>query len=199
MSKKIAIIGHGNVGSALAEGLRRGGNEIRFSPKNRQEESLREVAEWGEVVILAIPWSAYTEVAKELNSVLDGKIVVDVSNVVSPNMELAIGFTTSGAEELQKIISKARVVKAFNTVFSQNMSTGKLLGEKLTALVAGNDLSAKETVCKLAEEIGFDAVDAGPLKSARYLESLGMLNIFLGFGQKMGREIGFKLVMKTDA
>jgi predicted dinucleotide-binding enzyme len=198
MSKKIAIIGNGNVGSALAEGLRRGGNEIRFSPKNRQEESLREVAEWGEVVILAIPWSAYTQVANELNSVLDGKIVVDVSNVVSPNMEPAIGFTTSGAEELQKIISKARVVKAFNTVFSQSMNTGKLLGEKLTALVAGNDLSAKEIVCKLAEEIGFDAVDAGPLKSARYLESLGMLNIFLGFGQKMGKEIGFKLVMKTD-
>lgn len=198
MSKKIAIIGNGNVGSALADGLRRGGNEIRFSPKNRQEESLREVAEWGEVVILAIPWSAYAEVAKTLGTALDGKVIVDVSNVISPNMELAIGFTTSGAEELQKMIPKAKVVKAFNTVFSLSMSTGKLLGEQLTALVAGDDSASKDTVCKLAEEIGFDAVDAGPLKSARYLESLGMLNIVLGIGQKMGKEIGFKLVKKAD-
>ncbi|MHC1770391.1 MAG: NADPH-dependent F420 reductase [Flexilinea sp.] len=197
MTKKIAIIGNGNVGNALAEGLRRGGHEIRFSPKNRQEESLREVSVWGDVVILAVPWGAYAEISKTLGNTLNDKVVVDVSNVMTPNMELAIGFTTSGAEELQKMIPKAKVVKAFNTVFSRTMSTGKVLGEQLTVLVAGDDPDSKATVRKLAEDIGFDSVDAGPLKSARYLESLGMLNIFLGFGQKLGNEIGFKLVKKA--
>jgi len=76
------------------------------------------------------------------------------------------------------------------------MSTGKLLGERLTVLVAGDDPAGKDIVRKLAEGIGFDSVDAGPLKSARYLEPLGMLNITLGYGLKMGTDIGFRLVKK---
>jgi predicted dinucleotide-binding enzyme len=63
-------------------------------------------------------------------------------------------------------------------------------------LVAGDDAASKAIVRKLAEGIGFDSVDAGPLKSARYLEPLGMLNITLGFGLKMGADIGFRLVKK---
>jgi predicted dinucleotide-binding enzyme len=148
-------------------------------------------------VILAVPWSAHAEIAKTVGKALEGKIVVDVSNVLIPSFELALGFTTSGAEELQKLMPKARVVKAFNTVFAQNMSIGKLLGERLTVLVAGDDPGSKDTVRKLAEGIGFDSVDAGPLKSARYLEPLGMLNITLGYGLKMGTDIGFRLVKKA--
>ena len=124
---------------------------------------------------------------------------MDVSNVLTPSFELALGFTTSGSEELQKLFPRARVVKAFNTIFAQNMSTGKLMGERLTVLVAGDDPSSKDTVRKLAEGIGFDSVDAGPLKSARYLEPLGMLNITLGYGLKMGTDIGFRLVKKAGA
>jgi len=198
MSKKIAIIGKGHVGSALAEGLRRAGNEVRFGSKD-PKESPRDAAVWADVVILAVPWGAHAEIAKTLGKALEGKIVVDVSNVLTPSFELALGFTTSGAEELQKLIPKARVVKAFNTVFAQNMNTGKLLGERLTALVAGDDPGSKDTVRKLAEGIGFDSVDAGPLKSARYLEPLGMLNITLGYGLKMGTDIGFRLVKKAGA
>jgi hypothetical protein len=198
MSKKIAIIGKGNVGSALAEGLRRAGNEVRFGSRD-PKESPRDVAVWADVVILAVPWGAHAEIAKTVGKALEGKIVVDVSNVLTPSFELALGFTTSGAEELQKLIPKARVVKAFNTVFAQNMSIGKLLGERLTVLVAGDDPGSKDTVRKLAEGIGFDSVDAGPLKSARYLEPLGMLNITLGYGLKMGTDIGFRLVKKAGA
>jgi len=195
MSKKIAIIGRGNVGKALAEGLRRAGNEVRFGSTD-PKESPRDASLWGEVVILAAPWGAHAEIAKAVGNALDGKIVVDVSNVLTPSYELALGFTTSGAEELQKLIPGAKVVKAFNTVFAQNMSTGKLLGERLTVLVAGDDPAGKDKVRKLAEGIGFDSVDAGPLKSARYLEPLGMLNITLGYGMKMGTDIGFRLVKK---
>jgi 8-hydroxy-5-deazaflavin:NADPH oxidoreductase len=195
MSKKIAIIGKGNVGKALAEGLRRAGNEVRFGSTD-PKESPRDASLWGEIVILAVPWGAHAEIAKAVGNALDGKIVVDVSNVMTPSYELALGFTTSGAEELQKLMPGAKVVKAFNTVFAQNMSTGKLLGERLTVLVAGDDPAGKDIVRKLAEGIGFDSVDAGPLKSARYLEPLGMLNITLGYGLKMGTDIGFRLVKK---
>jgi 8-hydroxy-5-deazaflavin:NADPH oxidoreductase len=195
MSKKIAIIGKGNVGKALAEGLRRAGNEVRFGSTD-PKESPRDASLWGEVVILAVPWSAHADIAKAVGNALDGKIVVDVSNVLTPSYELALGFTTSGAEELQKLMPGAKVVKAFNTVFAQNMITGKLLGERLTVLVAGDDPAGKDIVRKLAEGIGFDSVDAGPLKSARYLEPLGMLNITLGFGMKMGTDIGFRLVKR---
>jgi 8-hydroxy-5-deazaflavin:NADPH oxidoreductase len=190
---KIAIIGKGNVGKALAEGLRRAGNEVRFGSRDPQESS-RDAAIWADAVILAVPWSAHAAVAKTLGSALDGKAVVDVSNVLTPSFELALGFTTSGAEELQKQMPGAKVVKAFNTVFAQNMSIGKLRGERLTVLVAGDDPDSKNIVRKLAEGIGFDSVDAGSLKSARYLEPLGMLNITLGYMLKMGTEIGFRLV-----
>jgi predicted dinucleotide-binding enzyme len=195
MSIKIAIIGKGNVGKALAEGLRRAGNEVRFGSTD-PKESPRDASLWGEVVILAAPWDAHAQIAKAVGNALEGKIVVDVSNVLTPSFELALGFSTSGAEELQKLLPGTKVVKAYNTVFAQNMSTGKLLGERLTVLVAGDDPAGKDIVRKLAEGIGFDSVDAGPLKSARYLEPLGMLNITLGYGLKMGTNIGFRLVKK---
>jgi predicted dinucleotide-binding enzyme len=198
MSKKIAIIGKGNVGKALAEGLRRAGNEVRFGSRD-PKESPRDVSAWADVVILAVPWGAHADIARAVGSAFDAKPVVDVSNVLTPSYELAIGFTTSGAEELQKQVPKAKVIKAFNTVFAQNMNTGKVLGERLTVLVAGDDADSKGIVRKLAEGIGFDSVDAGPLKSARYLEPLGMLNITLGYGLKMGGDIGFRLVKKTGA
>jgi predicted dinucleotide-binding enzyme len=198
MATKIAIIGKGNVGKALAEGLRRVGNEVRFGSKD-PKESPRDVAAWADVVILAVPWGSHAEIARTAGSAFDAKPVVDVSNVMTPSHELAVGFTTSGAEELQKLVPKAKVVKAFNTVFAQNMNTGNVLGERLTALVAGDDAGSKGLVRKLAEGIGFDSVDAGPLKSARYLEPLGLLNIILGYGLKMGTDIGFRLVKKTGA
>jgi len=196
MSKKIAIIGKGNVGSALGEGLRRAGYEVRFASRD-PKETPHAVAVWADVVIMAVPWNALAEIVKAMGNALEGKTIVDVTNVLTPSYELALGFTSSGAEELQKMIPRAKVVKAFNTVFAQNMNTGKLLGERLTALVAGDDLGSKDTVRKLAEDIGFDSVDSGPLKSARYLEPLGVLNITLGYGLKMGTDIGFRLVKKA--
>ncbi len=195
-AKKIAIIGKGNVGKALAEGLRKAGHEIRFGSTD-PKQPVDKAVEWGDVVILAIPWTAHVKIAMAAGEYLDGKTVVDVSNILTPSYELAIGFSTSGAEELQKLIPRAKVVKAFNTVFADTMKTGKVLGERLTVFVAGDDPDSKVTVRKLAEDIGFEAVDAGPLKSARYLEPLGMLNITLGYGLKMGTDIGIRLVEKA--
>ncbi len=109
-------------------------------------------------------------------------------------MNLAIGFTTSGAEELQRKLPKAHVVKAFNTVFAQHMDSGRLGDRRLTAFVAADDAGAKRAVLELTRGIGFDAVDAGPLENARLLEPLAFFNIQLGYVLGMGTQIGFKLL-----
>jgi 8-hydroxy-5-deazaflavin:NADPH oxidoreductase len=84
-------------------------------------------------------------------------------------------------------------VKAFNTVFAPNQSIGKIGNEQLTAFIAGDDLKAKQTVAQLTRDIGFDPVDCGPLKAARYLEAMGVL-INLAYNYGMGTKIGYKLV-----
>ncbi len=189
---QIAIIGKGNVGSALGRGLERAGHNV--TKVGREPRAVADAARTAELVILAVPFSEVDKAVAEIGSAADGKPLVDVTNALTKEMQLAVGHTTSGAEELQKKLPKARVVKAFNTVFAANMDTGHADGEPLTALVAGDDQHAKERVLDIARDIGFDPVDAGPLKSARELEPLALLNIKLGYVQKLGPHIGFKLV-----
>lgn len=192
MATKIGIIGDGNVGGALARGLKRVGHDVRAVGKD--PGAIREAASWAEVVLLAVPFGALDEVVKVVGDAVAGKTVVDVTNALDANMNLAVGFTTSGAEELQKKLPKGRVVKAFNTVFAQHMDSGRLGDQPLTAFVAADDAAAKQMVLELARGIGFDAVDAGPLKSARQLEPLAIFNIQLGYVFGMGTQIGFKLL-----
>lgn len=191
-SRKIGIVGDGNVGSALARGLARAGNEVKAV--GRDQAGVREAAAWAEVVILAMPFGAIEDVVKTAGDSLAGKTVVDVTNALDEKMNLALGFSTSGAEELQKKAPRARVVKAFNTVFARHMDSGRLGDKPLAAFVAGDDVEAKRTVLDLARSIGFDAVDAGPLRNARLLEPLAYLNIQLGYALGMGTQIGLALL-----
>ncbi len=191
-AKKIGIIGHGNVGSALERGLKRSGREVKAVGSD--EQAVRDTATWADTVILAVPFGAVDDVVRTAGDALAGKTVVDVTNALDDKMNLALGYTTSGAEELQKKLPKARVVKAFNTVFAQHMDDGKVGGEPLTAFAAGDDAGAKAEVLDLERAIGFDAVDAGPLRNARLLEPLGYFNIQLGYGLKMGIDTGFRLL-----
>jgi len=189
---RIGIIGDGNVGSALARGLERAGNDVRAVGKDKA--AIRETAAWAEVVLLAVPFGVIDDVIEEIGRIIEGKTLIDVTNALDVKMNWAIGFTSSGAEELQRKVPKARVVKAFNTVFAQHMDSGRLGDKPLTAFVAGDDAGAKKSVLELARAIGFDAVDAGPLKNARLLEPLALLNIQLGYVLGMGAQIGFKLL-----
>ena len=189
---KVAIIGKGNVGTAIAKGLA-GKHEIKFGHQD-PKEPVEAAAKWGEIIILAVPHEAASDVAKAVGSAADGKTVLDVSNALNERGDLALGFTTSAAEELQKKLPKAHVAKAFNTVFAKNQSTGKVGKEQLTLFVAAEDAQAKRTAMRLGRDIGFDPVDAGPLKAARYLEPMSMLIINLGYGLGMGTNIGYKLV-----
>ncbi len=192
MKSKIAIIGDGNVGSALRRGLQRAGYDVQSVGKDPRR--VREIAAWGETIILAVPYSALNETITEMGEDVRGKVLVDVTNVMTSDHQMALGFTTSGAEELQKKAPDVKVVKAFNTVFAQHMDTGQVRGTPLTLFAAGDDQGAKDQVLGMGRAIGFDPVDAGPLQNARWLEVLGFFNIQLGYSLKMGTEIGFKLV-----
>jgi predicted dinucleotide-binding enzyme len=188
---KIAIIGKGNVGSALYAGLSKK-HETKFGHR-APTEPVAEAAKWGEVIILAVPHENADDAREAIAPYADGKVVIDVMNAIGPNMDLGISCTTSSAEETQKKLPKAKVVKAFNTVFAPNQSTAKVGGEQLTAFIAGDDLKAKQTVAQLTRDIGFDPVDCGPLKAARYLEAMGIMIINLAYKYGMGNKIGYKL------
>ncbi len=190
---KIALIGKGRVGSALCTGLSNAGHQTKFGHRD-PAEPVADAAKWGEVIILAVPHNNADDAIEAIRPFSDGKIVIDVMNAVGANNDLAISCTTSTAEETQKKLPKAKVVKAFNTVFATNQSTGKSGNQQLTAFIAGDDLKAKQTVEQLTRDIGFDPVDCGPLKTARYLEAMGIMIINLAFTYGMGNKIGFKLV-----
>ncbi len=189
---KIGIIGNGNVGSALERGLNHAGHEVRSA--GRDKAAIREIVSWANVVLIAVPFGALDEVVAEIGESVADKTVIDVTNALDAKMNWAIGFTTSGAEELQRKLPRCHVVKAFNTVFAQHMDTGRTGDKPLTAFVAADDAGAKEVVLSVARGIGFDAVDAGPLKNARLLEPMALLNIQLGYVLGMGTQIGITLL-----
>jgi predicted dinucleotide-binding enzyme len=192
MTTKIGIIGDGNVGSALARGFKRAGHEVRGVGNDKT--AIHDTAGWAEVVVLAVPFNALDDVITTAGEQFAGKTVVDVTNPLDASMNLAVGFTTSGAEELQQKLPEARVVKTFNTVFAEHMETGRLGEQQLSAFVAGDDAAAKTQVLGLVRDIGFDGIDAGSLKNARQLEPLGYLNIQIGYVLGMGTQIGFTLL-----
>jgi predicted dinucleotide-binding enzyme len=188
-TKKIGIIGKGNVGGALARGLSAAGYEVRAVGRGQA----RDVARWADVAILAVPFAAVDAVAAEAGGALAGKTVIDATNPLGAEMNLALGYTTSAGEEVQKKLPGARVAKAFNTIFAQHLDSGRVDGKTLTSLVAADSADAKATALELSRRLGFDAVDAGPLTNARLLEPMAYLNIQLGYVLQMGPQIGFCL------
>jgi predicted dinucleotide-binding enzyme len=187
--QRIAILGKGHVGGALARGLSRVGHLVRSV--GRDKEAAQAAITEAELVFLALPYIELDRALDDLGAALAEKAIVDVTNPLTKDRELAIGFTTSAAEELQKKLPRARIVKAFNAVFAQTMETGQAKGRPLALFVAGDDASTKQIVLGLAGDIGFDPIDAGPLRNARLLEPLSFLNIQLGRVLGLGTDSGF--------
>ncbi|NSL54607.1 NADPH-dependent F420 reductase [Uliginosibacterium aquaticum] len=192
---KIAIIGTGNMGAGLASALAAAGHEISVGARDLTKAAalaekighgtvgggIAAVAKLADVVILALPFGAAAEAIK-LAGDLAGKLLIDISNPISADYkELTIGHTTSAAEEIQKLAPQARVVKAFNTIFAQLMAPESRSGKTLQVFVAGDDATAKATVSGLAQSIGFEAVEAGPLSNSRFIEPIGEMNIHFGY------------------
>jgi len=157
---------------------------------------MKDAAAAGEVIVLAVPWGAVPDAVKALGA-LDGKILVDATNPLNPDLSLAVGFNDSGGETVARLAPGARVVKAFNTTGANNMGDSRYAGPtKLMMAVAGDDASAKASVMALARDVGFEPVDAGPLAMSRHLEPLAMLWISLAMVQRMGRDFGFALLRR---
>jgi predicted dinucleotide-binding enzyme len=184
---QIAIIGAGNVGTALAQSLTRAGHDVTVSaahPEHAREAAARtgakaaasnaEAVSGADVVVLAVPATAFETVASEIGRDVSGKVVVDVANRPTPNPD---GPATSIAEELQAQLPGASVVKAFNTAFASRQADPSVGGIAPDGFVAGDDAAAKQQVLQVVESVGFRPVDAGSLASARTLEGMAWLNI----------------------
>lgn len=181
----IAIIGRGNIGSGLAGALRQAGHQVDALDRG---DDLRAGVAAAEIVILATPFDAATEIAASADFV--GKLVIDLSNPVTADFSaLQLGHDTSAAERIAALLPGASVVKAFNTIFAGHYATGlQVDGLPLQTYVASDNEAARDSVKALAGTIGLVAIDAGPLQNARYLEPLGFLNIQFGYvlGQGTG-------------
>lgn len=192
--RHIGIIGDGNVGSALKKGFTRVGLDVKAVGKDPHK--VKEVADWADVVVLAVPFAERENAMDAMGNAADGKPLIDVTNAVTTDNEYAGDINESGAEQLQKDHPDVRVVKGFNTVFAQHMVDGKVgkLDEPLTLFAASDDKMARGAVLHLAGKMGFDPIDAGPLKNARWLEALGYFNIQLGYQLNHSTETGFRYV-----
>jgi len=209
---KIGLIGAGNVGGALGKLWAAKGHQIVFgvpepnstkyaellraAGTNARAATVQEAASFAEVVVVATPWPA-TKSAIESAGSLAGKIVVDATNPLAPDLSaLTIGTTNSAGEEVARWAVGAKVVKAFNTIGAGNFANPRFGGETASMFICGDDPSAKATVSKLAAELGFEVVDAGALTAARLLEPLALLWIQLAYKQGMGPNHAFRLLRR---
>ncbi|MEE9379383.1 MAG: NADPH-dependent F420 reductase [Candidatus Lokiarchaeia archaeon] len=210
---KIGIIGTGNMGKGLGKILIEKNHQIMFGSRdpvnvlklansfgsNVSGGTYADAAQFGDVVILAIPWSSAKESIEAAGDV-NGKILIDCTNAVAPHLGgLLVGHTTSAAEKIAKWAVGAKVVKAFNSLGSENLTKLQFGTQNASTFICGDDLEAKSTVRSLGEEIGFDVIDAGPLTNARLIEPLAMLWIELAYKQGMGTDIAFKLLRRRKA
>ncbi len=190
---RVAVIGAGRVGQALAGAFIKAGHEVVLSATSVESarekaqrvgataaRSSREAVERSEIAVLAVWFAQHQAVAADILEAARGKVVIDVSDPITPDMTgLATEGGPSAAERLAEQLPGARVVKAFNTVFATVQAQPDLHGVSADTFVAADDADAKQTVMDLAASIGLRPIDAGPLRNARYLEVLGCLDIFL--------------------
>ncbi len=200
---KITVIGSGNMGSAFVQQLTKAGHQVSVTGRDAAKASqlaarygaravaAADAAADSELIVLA---TAYPDAVSALRAVYPsaGTVVVDITNPLTADyMGLTLGHTTSAAEEIARAVPDVQIVKAFNTVFAQVLAAGADFGDgkKVATFIAGDDAKAKETVETMARSMGFDVIDAGALKNARYLEPLAGLNIYLGYGAGLGTSI----------
>jgi 8-hydroxy-5-deazaflavin:NADPH oxidoreductase len=189
----ISIIGLGNMASALAGRALAGGNAVEIigrDPAKAKElaaalggatAGTAGAAPAGDIVILAVPYASAAAVVSEYGDALRGKVIIDVTNPVSPDFK---GFVTpdgsSGAQEIAKAApAGAHVVKAFNTLFSNVLAAGPAEGRLLDVFIAGDDAQAKARVSAFIESLGLRPMDTGQLPMARTLENVALLELGL--------------------
>lgn len=208
---KIAILGSGHIGGGLGRAWRKKGHAVSFGARDPGDAELAALAQecgatittvadapkGADVIVLAVPWGALDAVLAQTGD-LAGQIVIDCTNAVEGGprgMQLKYGHTTSSSEELAKRIPHAKLFKSFNAQGAENLAAPAYGGVAASNFFCGDDAEARHVVRRLVEDVGFEAVDAGPLSSARLLEPLMLLWIQLA---KTGgsRDIAFKLLRR---
>ena len=203
----IAIIGAGNVGSAIATGSSKAGHAVTVTDTDpakaqtvaqtagaQSSADIASAAAGADVVVLAVPFQAVPDLIPTLGQAVQGKVVIDATNPLKADYSGLAVSDHSGAEDVQQQLTGARVVKAFNTVLAANQGVGSVDGTQLDGFYAGDDASAKQSVADLLTSLGFRPVDAGPLKAAQALEHLAFLNISLNAANGWSWQSGWKLV-----
>jgi predicted dinucleotide-binding enzyme len=196
---KIAILGFGNVGKQFANLFHQAGHEIVVGLRSLPDQALpyaaatfKDAAAAADMIAIALPFEACLEVLPDLVTVTQGKIVIDSTNPLNADWSpQLLGQENSAAEEISHLLPEADVVKAFNTIFADVMGQPVKDGQAIAAFIAGDSDEAKQTVIALASAMGYAPIDAGPLYTARYLESMAHLNIQIAVGQGGGTNAAF--------
>lgn len=188
-AETIAIIGTGNVASALGPAFAKAGHRIVYGSRNPDRDSVRDLvartgpdasavaqsaaARGADVVILAVPGSVAVDVARNLGD-LSGKVVIDPTNPrrVASDGLLDYAFDGSNAERIQNAVPGAHVVKAFNTMTAATMIHSEATGGPVSVPLAGDDAGAKAIVARLAEDLGLQPLDLGPVRYAHVIEGM---------------------------
>ena len=206
---QLAIFGAGNVGGGLGRVWARAGHSIAFGvpepqspnvrdllatiPQGATAGSLREAAASASVIVLATPWPAVQQAIASAGD-LSGKVVIDATNPLRADFSwLEDDYSISGAERVAEWARGASVFKAFNQTGAENMADATSYATRPVMFICGDDTARKPDVLHLAEDAGFETVDAGALRVARLLEPYGMLWIHLAHAQGMGRDFAFSL------
>ena len=187
----VSIIGTGNMGSAIADVVRRGGNTVELIGHGDSDKPVT-----GDVVVLAVYYGAVSDVVAQRGEQLAGKVVVDITNPVNTETfdSLVVPADGSATAEIAAALPQSRVVKAFNTNFAATLAAGTVGDQPTTVLIAGDDADAKSLLADVVTAGGLRAVDAGSLRRARELEALGFLQIGLAAGEKIAWTGGFAVV-----
>ena len=201
---KVAVIGKGNVGKAVAPALAKAGHEVAYGVRDPGDNKYQdgdgialkgvdEAAGWAEVVILAINWGQVEDVLAAVGGIA-GKVLVDCINPYDFQNDLRpLVQPHQSAAELIQAKTSAKVVKALNQVGAPVMARAKSYTVPPVQFAASDDQAAKETVMALLRDIGFDARDAGPLDRARELEGMARLWIAQAFAHGMSVEAAWML------
>lgn len=211
---RIAIIGTGNVGSALAHGLKGKGHAVFLGARRPEAPEVTALAEAtgampafpaaaatdADLVILALPWASAEAAVRDLGD-LSGKTVIDCMNPLGRSaggMGLTIGHDSSGGETVQGWLPGAHVVKTLNQVGAEIMARNDTLAHRPAMFMAGDSSSAKAQVAVLLDDLGFDPLDAGDITRSRLLEPLGMVWINQTILRGKGRRWALAVVEAGD-
>jgi 8-hydroxy-5-deazaflavin:NADPH oxidoreductase len=190
----ISIIGSGGMAAAIGGLAAKAGHTVEVT--SRDAAKARALAEQvgagattgtfgaapaGGIVILAVPYSAVLDVVKQYGEELAGKLLVDITNPVAPDLTSFVTPEDSfGTQEIAKAApADAQVVKAFNTQFSHVLAAGPVGGHPLDVFLAADDTQAKARVSAFVESLGLRPMDTGPLLMARTLEHVCLLSLGL--------------------